>query len=267
MKFNKLLLLSLPVFALTSCGGPKSYKNKVERTFFIEKLENLTETLSYMDPEKITSFVLEGESKGKDVDTYLKDRKEVSEKVIEEKGSYTYKYDAGLGNSRTVSYDDYYLKSSTETTKTSYEIDELIQPGNDCIYTFNDLGKTYEKENQPEAFKFTKKLAYEKISSTIEGFIMAISMYDDDADYYVDDNVYTIVHEKTEESPESTKHVHSFHQLTIASDGFDYYEEELIEYQSLTLKIVDKDEKRASMTVKDVSLKTVSINDYVIIDD
>ncbi|MBQ0008752.1 MAG: hypothetical protein KBS97_00500 [Firmicutes bacterium] len=266
MKVRSLLFVGLAGVALSSCGGLKSYKTEVKMKTFIEELERL-EGKSPLISENPYSFVFESSQEEGYKIINMQNNKELSKAEEKEKSEYKVKFDSvncvmAYEAESTSSY-----KDPSKEEKDEYSYDRVYQKDNKNWYHIDKNADTYVKEESSDSEKYVGSVAMSQAYSLINAFESHVMQIGDEGKYYIDDNVYTVVLDSTDENTSRTKHIKTICQLTVNDDSYEYYCSDTTEITELHRKDIDTDVIKGKLTKKSVILDPIDLHSYLEVKD
>lgn len=270
MKGKKIILLFSSAILLSGCGvvKVKSPKHSVSYDTFIENLLLLERTndmylSDYKQPTYsfVCEIVEEQEEKTRVISKLT--NKEISKLEDEYSADGTIKYDASSQIFLAENKEEKEHEAEGEKSSSEKEIEVQMQTANGCIAVINKIKKIYAVAEWDSPYDRMNMAAVEVIDEFVELFTDKIYR---DADFYIDDNRYTINYSESDsDSYQSFTRSYSY-QLTLKNNEAILACEE--HYSSTTYSEKETTyytkEHKASMEFerKSVSLKKVDISKY-----
>ena len=216
-------LMLVATLLLSSCafGGVKikDYENKVEQEEFVEKL-NEALGLDGEEPFKESwTLKLKGTNTYESVREYKSGEKVKDTEKYETTVELKYNDDDKTGYTSNASKESY---KSEEGKSTSKEEDKTFYTeGDGVIYTFDPITKMYrENESEVGVYDVMYEELMEEALAAFLGYTRANAEMFDKLEFYIDDNVYTIVVENEEEDEEegTTTTINTVVQIVVDED-------------------------------------------------
>ena len=262
MKAKSLFLLGLSAVALASCGGVKGYKTEVKNKVFKEEIEKILDSSILLDLDENFSFEIEATSESKTVETYLKNGKDLSEKITVSKSESNVRYDSNNYVIRSEgTYDSREIEEDREKIET-FDGEMVYQKDKKNTYEINLETKLYEKEAASNPEEAIHSNAAAKISA-IRYALSSMEMSGDDVKDFIDENVYTCEITTNEESDKTSKKGKTVYQVVVESDRISFFSESQVTLKALNYTEVIKDKGSFILTKKNVTLKEVDLEKYL----
>lgn len=268
MKAKKLFIFGLAAVALSSCGGPKKYSKEANKETFFETIKAALTASGMMgsESEAFYSFVYESSSESESSTKLLKDGKGIADGSDSTKSNSTAKYDAKNALFSSESSSESTVKNPVRKSDTTTKSEYFYQTDSANFYSIDKLTKGYEKTANEKPAELVEARAM-SVTSDLEMILKGIPtlLAEKDSKAYIDDNVYTIVLDVNETTTGAQVKSHALYQMTITNNkSLEFYEEHNSEEKSLNTEEKSSSKRTIKLEKKDVSLKALDLNDYLL---